>query len=222
MKSLIKLYLIIIGVFALIFALVNLTGLLSVADIKAYLEQIQHAGKFKIFVIVAVLLASDVFLSVPTILIVTYAGHILGFGWGVLATTLGMLASGTIAYLLCRFSGTKMLRVLIKDKKQIDEVNRIFHRLGFGMLIIARALPMLPEATCCLSGMMKFNFVKFLLYYVFGTLPYAIVLTYLGSISSADNPYPAFIGIGVVYVILYLLWFFKLRHTKEQPRAKNS
>lgn len=222
MKSLIKLYLIIIGVFALIFALVNLTGLLSVADIKAYLEQIQHAGKLKIFIIVAVLLASDVFLSVPTILIVTYAGHILGFGWGVLAATIGMLTSGTIAYLLCRFSGTKMLRVLIKDKKQIDEVNRIFHRLGFGMLIIARALPMLPEATCCLSGMMKFNFVKFLLYYVFGTLPYAIVLTYLGSISSADNPYPAFIGIGVVYVILYLLWFFKLRHTKEQPSAKNS
>jgi len=222
MKSLIKLYLIIIGVFALIFTLVNLTGLLSVADIKAYLEQIQHAGKLKIFIIVAVLLASDVFLSVPTILIVTYAGHILGFGWGVLAATIGMLTSGTIAYLLCRFSGTKMLRVLIKDKKQIDEVNRIFHRLGFGMLIIARALPMLPEATCCLSGMMKFNFVKFLLYYVFGTLPYAIVLTYLGSISSADNPYPAFIGIGVVYVILYLLWFFKLRHTKEQPSAKNS
>ena len=222
MKSLIKLYLIIIGVFALIFTLVNLTGLLSVADIKAYLEQIQHAGKLKIFIIVAVLLASDVFLSVPTILIVTYAGHILGFGWGVLAATIGMLTSGTIAYLLCRFSGTKMLRVLIKDKKQIDEVNRIFHRLGFGMLIIARALPMLPEATCCLSGMMKFNFVKFLLYYVFGTLPYAIVLTYLGSISSADNPYPAFIGIGVVYVFLYLLWFFKLRHTKEQPSAKNS
>ena len=222
MKSLIKLYLIIIGVFALIFALVNLTGLLSVADIKAYLEQIQHAGKLKIFIIVAVLLASDVFLSVPTILIVTYAGHILGFGWGVLAATIGMLTSGTIAYLLCRFSGTKMLRVLIKDKKQIDEVNRIFHRLGFGMLIIARALPMLPEATCCLSGMMKFNFFKFSLYYLLGTLPYAIVLTYLGSVSSADNPYPAFIGIGVVYVILYLLWFFKLRHTKEQPSAKNS
>ncbi len=222
MKSLIKLYLIIIGVFALIFALVNLTGLLSVADIKAYLEQIQHAGKLKIFIIVAVLLASDVFLSVPTILIVTYAGHILGFGWGVLAATIGMLTSGTIAYLLCRFSGTKMLRVLIKDKKQIDDVNRIFHRLGFGMLIIARALPMLPEATCCLSGMMKFNFFKFLLYYVLGTLPYAIVLTYLGSISSADNPYPAFIGIGVVYVILYLLWFFKLRHTQDQSSTKNS
>ena len=222
MKSLIKLYLIIIGVFALIFALVNLTGLLSVADIKAYLEQIQHAGKLKIFIIVAVLLASDVFLSVPTILIVTYAGHILGFGWGVLAATIGMLTSGTIAYLLCRFSGTKMLRVLIKDKKQIDDVNRIFHRLGFGMLIIARALPMLPEATCCLSGMMKFNFFKFLLYYVLGTLPYAIVLTYLGSISSADNPYPAFIGIGVVYVILYLLWFFKLRHTHDQSSTKNS
>ena len=220
MKSLIKLYLIIIGVFALIFALVNLTGLLSVADIKAYLEQIQQAGKIKIFLIVAVLLASDVFLSVPTILIVTYAGHILGFGWGLLASTTGMLTSGIIAYLLCLFSGNKMLSVLIKDKKQIDEVNSIFHRMGFGMLVIARALPMLPEATCCLSGMMKFNFFKFLIYYLAGTFPYAIVLTYLGSVSSANNPYPAFIGIGVVYVVLYLLWFFKLRYNNKSLTEK--
>jgi len=73
-KSLLKLYLIIIGVFALIFALVNLTGLLSVADIKQYLNHIQHAEKSFVFLIVFLLLASDVFLSVPTILIVTYSG----------------------------------------------------------------------------------------------------------------------------------------------------
>ena len=214
MKSLIRLYLIIISVFALIFLLVNVTGLLSVADIKNYLHQIQDADKLKIFIVVAVLLASDVFLSVPTILIVTYSGNILGFELGLLASTLGMMLSGMIAYTLCRLSGNKMLQVLIKDPKQIDEVNGIFHKLGFGMLIIARALPMLPEATCCLSGMMRFNFVKFLTYYLIGTLPYAIVLTYLGSISDLDNPYPALAGIGIVYVVLYILWYVKLRNNK--------
>ncbi len=214
MKSLIRLYLIIISVFALIFLLVNVTGLLSVADIKNYLHQIQDADKLQVFTVVAVLLASDVFLSVPTILIVTYSGNILGFEFGLLASTLGMMLSGIIAYTLCRLSGNKMLQVLIKDPKQIDEVNGIFHKLGFGMLIIARALPMLPEATCCLSGMMRFNFVKFLTYYLIGTLPYAIVLTYLGSISDLDNPYPALAGIGMVYVVLYILWYVKLRNNK--------
>jgi len=211
LKSLIKLYLIIIGVFALIFAFVNLTGILSVEDIKNYLTEIQEADKLKVFIIVFVLLSSDVFLSVPTIFIVAYAGNILGFGLGLLSATLGMFMSGTIAYLLCRFTGDKMLKVLIKDKKQIDEVNNLFHKMGFSMLIIARALPMLPEATCCLSGVMKFNFIKFTTYYILGTLPYAIVLTYLGSISDIDNPYPALIGIGMVYLVLYTLWFFKLR-----------
>jgi uncharacterized membrane protein YdjX (TVP38/TMEM64 family) len=200
-------------VFALIFAVVNLTGLLSVADIKSYLNQVKDIDKFSLMLIVILLLGSDVFLSVPTIFIVTYAGHILGFSLGLLATTTGMLLSGTIAYLLCKFSGNRMLRLLIKDKNQIDEVHSIFHRLGYGMLIIARALPMLPEATCCLSGMMRFNPLKFIGYYLLGTLPYAIVLTYLGSISDADNPYPAFIGIGLVYVVLYLLWFIKLKKT---------
>ncbi len=96
MKSLIKLYLIIISVFVLIFLLVNLTGLLTVEDIKNYLHEIQNADKLKIFIVVAVLLASDVFLSVPTILIVTYSGNILGFEQGLLASTLGMLISGTM------------------------------------------------------------------------------------------------------------------------------
>jgi uncharacterized membrane protein YdjX (TVP38/TMEM64 family) len=214
-KSLIKLYLIIISVFVLIFIIVNLTGILSVGDIKNYLHQIEKADKTLIFAIVVLLLSSDVFLSVPTILIVTYAGNILGFAGGLAAATLGMLFSGIIAYILCRITGNKMLHILIKDKKQIDEVNSIFHRMGYGMLIIARALPMLPEATCCLSGMMRFNVLKFISYYLLGTLPYAFVLTYLGSISDRNNPYPAFTGIGLVYLVLYLLWYFKLKNQKN-------
>ncbi len=211
MKSLIKLYLIIISIFAIIFVLVNLTGLLSVADIQNYLEQIKNAPKYTIFLVVFILLASDVFLSVPTILIVTYAGNILGFKLGLLSATSGMLMSGMIAYFLCLLTGNKALKLLIKKQEEIDEVHSLFHQMGFSMLLIARALPMLPEATCCLSGMMRFNFVKFIIYYILGTLPYAIVLTYLGSISSSNNPKPAIIGIVGVYIVLYLVWYFKLR-----------
>jgi len=211
LKSLIKLYLIIIGIFALIFTLVNLTGLLSVSDIKNYLEQMQNAPKSTIFFVVFILLASDVFLSVPTIFIVTFSGHILGFQLGLLSSTSGMLMSGTIAYFLCLITGKKALTLLIKKQSEIDEVNSLFHQLGFSMLLIARALPMLPEATCCLSGMMRFNFFKFLLYYVLGTLPYAIVLTYLGSISSSNNLTPAILGIVGVYITLYLIWYFKIK-----------
>ncbi len=216
MKSLIKLYLIIIGIFALIFALVNLTGILSVEDIKNYLEKIQTAPKSTIFLVVYLLLAVDVFLSVPTIFIVTYSGHILGFKLGLLASLAGMLTSGIIAYLLCRFSGKRALKLLLKNEAEIDEVNSLFHKLGFSMLLIARALPMLPEATCCLSGLMRFKFIKFIFYYLLGTLPYAVVLTYLGSISDIDNPKPAIIGIISVYAVLYSLWFFKLRKIQQK------
>ncbi len=199
----------------MIFAVVNLTGLLSVEDIKNYLFQIQSAPKSTIFLVVYLLLAVDVFLSVPTIFIVTYAGHLLGFKLGLLASLSGMLTSGIIAYLLCRFLGTKALKLLLKNESEIDEVHSLFHKMGFSMLLISRALPMLPEATCCLSGLMRLKFIKFIFYYLLGTLPYALVLTYLGSISDADNPTPAIVGIVAVYAVLYALWFFKLRKNKE-------
>jgi len=208
--------LIIIGVFALIFLIVNMTGILTVEDVKNYLSQIQTAPRSTIFLVVFILLASDVFLSVPTIFIVTYAGHILGFKWGLLASVSGMLMSGIIAYLICRISGTKALRLLLKNESEIDEVNSLFHKMGFSMLLIARALPMLPEATCCLSGLMRFKFIKFIFYYLLGTLPYAVVLTYLGSISDINNPTPAIVGIVSIYLILYALWFFKLRKIKDK------
>ncbi len=195
----------------MIFVIVNLSGLLSIADIHNYLEQIKSAPKSTIFLVVFVLLASDVFLSVPTIFIVTYAGNILGFKLGLLSSVSGMFMSGLIAYILCLITGKKALNFLIKKQSEIDEVHSLFHQMGFSMLLIARALPMLPEATCCLSGMMRFNFIKFVIYYLLGTLPYAIVLTYLGSISSSDNMTPAIIGIIGVYLILYLIWYFKLR-----------
>jgi hypothetical protein len=43
-------------ILTLIFAFVNLTGILSVEDIKNYLNEIQHADKTKVFIIVFVVL----------------------------------------------------------------------------------------------------------------------------------------------------------------------
>ncbi len=211
MKSFLKLYAWIIGFFLLIFAVMNLTGLLSVADIKHYVEVVSRQSPWVIGLVIGGLLAVDVFFSVPTIFLVTSAGYLLGFKWGLLTSVAGMFMSGLTAYVICHFAGKKIMRLVLKDDKQVKEVHDLFERFGTGALLIARALPMLPEATCCMAGINRMSFGRFVLYYLLGTVPYAVVLVWLGSVSSRENPYPALGGIVLIYVLLWGIWFFVMR-----------
>jgi len=213
-KSFLKLYAWIIVFFLLIFALMNLTGLLSVADIKYYIEVVSRRSSWIIGLVIGGLLAVDVFFSVPTVFLVTSAGYLLGFYWGLIASVAGMFLSGLTAFVICHFAGKKIMRLVLKDDMHVREVYELFERFGTGALLIARALPMLPEATCCMAGMNRMPFGRFVVYYLLGTVPYAVVLVWLGAVSSRENPYPALGGIVFIYVSLWVIWYFLMKRKK--------
>ncbi len=215
MKHLLKLYAYIIGFFVGIFLLMNLTGWLSVSDVKHYVAAVTGSSPLVIGLVIGLLLASDVFFAVPTIFLVTSAGYLLGFWAGLLVTVAGMFFSGLIAYTLCRWSGHRILRWVLGGEDEMRQVRELFHTYGSGALIVSRALPMLPESTCCLAGIHRMPFGKFALFYLLGTLPYAVVLVYLGSVSSRENPYPALLGISGVYVILWAIWWKMIRKNNK-------
>lgn len=216
MKHFLKLYAYIIGFFLSILAVMNLTGWLSVNDIKHYVEAVSHQPPWVIGLVIGGLLAVDVFFAVPTIFLVTSAGYLLGFWWGLLVSVTGMFLSGLTAYTLCRLMGYKILQKVLGDDEKISEVRRLFETYGAGALLIARALPMLPESTCCMAGIHEMKFGKFVVYYLLGTLPYAVVLVYLGSISSKDNPYPALAGIMGVYILLWGVWWILIKKKRNK------
>jgi len=215
LKHFAKLYLYIIGFFALIFLFMNLTGIMSVSDVKYYVEKVSRQSPEIIGLVIYLLLASDVFFSVPTIFLVTSSGYLLGFKWGLIVSVAGMFTSGLIARILCSIFGKKILGFVLGDDEKISEVHHLFQRFGPGILLIARALPMLPEATCCMAGINKMPWRQFVIYYLAGTLPYAAILVYLGSVSSKENPYPALAGIIGMYVILWTLWYWIMRKDKK-------
>ncbi len=215
MKHFIKLYGAIILFFLGIFLFMNLTGILSVSDIKTYIQAVSEQPPYVIASVIFILLSVDVLFSVPTIFLVTSAGYLLGFELGLLATVSGMFMSGLTARLLCSVFGKRILKTVLGDDDKISEVHRLFHRFGPGVLLISRALPMLPEATCCMAGINRMPWAKFVVYYLAGTLPYAAILVYLGSVSSKENPYPAIGGIIGMYVLLWSVWYF-LIYKKEK------
>lgn len=65
MKTLIKLFLILAAVFASTFVIIQVTGVLTIEDIRAWLEAAKSVSPWIIGLVVAGLLFADLFIAVP-------------------------------------------------------------------------------------------------------------------------------------------------------------
>ncbi|MEQ9308989.1 MAG: VTT domain-containing protein [Balneolaceae bacterium] len=220
MKALIK-FVVLLGAFFTFTLLVfKVLGILSVDDIKFWLEEAMTISPWIVGLIILLLMMVDLFIAIPTLSLTILSGFFLGLELGVLYSTLGMLTAGTMGYVISRFHGEKLLNFVSKDEAQIKEMKELFSRFGPFSLMLCRAAPMLPEVTSCLAGVTKMSYPKYVLFYMIGTLPYSIIAAYSGSISSVENPSPAiftFIGIfgGLSLIWAGFLYFNKKSFRKE-------
>jgi uncharacterized membrane protein YdjX (TVP38/TMEM64 family) len=207
MKSLLKVFLVIACLFATTFLLIKFTGLLTVEQIKGWLTQAKELSPLYVGGIVAVLLFSDLFIAVPTLTVIILAGYFLGHTYGAMAALTGVLFAGACGYALSRHFGYTILSFLLKDESKRNEAIRTFQSHGFVMILLSRAMPILPETSACLSGMTKMPFGKFFLAWLISSVPYILIATYAGSISSLENPKPAiFTAIGIT-AFFWIAWF---------------
>ncbi|RNC85268.1 MAG: DedA family protein [Balneola sp.] len=220
MKALIKFVVLLGAFFTFTLLLFKVLGVLSVDDIKYWLEQAMTLSPWIVGSIIVLLLLVDLFIAIPTLSLTILSGFFLGLELGVFYSTLGMLGAGSLGYVISRFHGNKLLRFISKDQEQLDEMKRLFHQFGPFSLMLCRAAPMLPEVTSCLAGVTRMPYLKYLLFYLIGTLPYSIIAAYSGSISTVENPNPAiftFLGIfgGLTIIWMVFLYFNKQKLKKE-------
>jgi len=217
MKEMLKIMMILVLVFATTFIIAKTTGLLSLEQIEGWLMAAKDAPAIYIMAIVIALLFMDLFITVPTLSLIMLSGYFLGYPLGVLASITGLTIAGCSGYMLSYLFGNRVLRFLIKDAEKRQEMKVTFHKHGFAMILLSRALPMLPEVTSCLSGSTKIPFIKFISAWLIGNIPYVLIAAYSGSISSISNPMPAiFTAIGITS-FLWLGWFIFHRIQKKIP-----
>lgn len=114
-----------------------------------WLEQSQSPGS--IALLVTGILATDVFLPIPSSFVNTYAGAQLGIALGAAAAWLGMTLGATGGFALARWWG----RPLVERWIAADELQRIeaaSSRFGAYLVVVTRALPVLAEATVLFLG----------------------------------------------------------------------
>ena len=206
MKSLIKVMLVLAVFFASTFLIINLTGLISVEKIETWLVIAKSVDITVIMFIVIALLLADLFIAVPTLSVMILAGYFLGPQLGALISIVGLSLAGVSGYIISWRFGDKLVKHLIKSHDAQVDMRKSFNKRGTGIILLSRALPILPEVSACMAGMTKMPFKRFLLFWTLSTVPYAIIATYSGSVSSLQNPKPAILTAVGLTSMLWLGW----------------
>ncbi|HJW80896.1 MAG TPA: VTT domain-containing protein [Acidiferrobacterales bacterium] len=211
MTTLIKLFLILASFFVSTFIVIKLAGVITVDDIRAWLEAARSVSPWIVGLVVAGLLFADLFIAVPNLTVCILSGYFLGFELGAFFCILGVSMAGITGHLLSRSMGRRLLEKIVRAPEKIKEMEDVFNRHGFVMILLSWALPILPEATACLSGFTRMSFWKFLSAWVLGAYPYVTIAAYAGSMSTLSDPKPAIYAAIGLSAFFWLTWVIFLR-----------
>lgn len=214
MKLLIKSILILVGIFTTTLLIIKFSGVLTVADIKEMFQALQSQPSYVLGALIVLFLFIDLFIAVPTMTIIILAGYFIGFELAVFYTFIGLLSASLMGYFLSRKYGMKILDKLTSNEQQKLEMTELFTKHGVLVLVLSRAVPMLPEISSCLAGTCKMSFKRFILAWSLGTIPYLSVIAYAGSISNLDNPMPAIYAAIGITVLFWFLWLIFMKRNK--------
>lgn len=207
MKPLLKVMLVLASVFATTFVVGRLLGILTVDNVRFWLEQINEIDKIYVAGTVILLLFADLVIAVPTLTITLLSGFFLSFPLGAIAAFTGVTSAAFTGYALSWRWGEKGINLLVRDETQRSDLVDAFHRNGPVMIVLSRAAPMVPEVTACMAGATRMSIWRYSLFFTISTLPYILIAAYAGSISSLENPRPAIYASLALYAVLWIGWF---------------
>jgi uncharacterized membrane protein YdjX (TVP38/TMEM64 family) len=136
----------------------------------------------------AALLASDIVLPVPSSILSTAAGGLLGFGPGVLVSWAGMSAACVFGYALARRAGTAGVSRWLgeEDLEHIRTANETWRD---GIVILFRPVPVLAEASVFFAGLVKMPFRRFFALTALSNLGISAVYAAVGAAGAELNSF---------------------------------
>lgn len=214
MKLLIKSILILVGIFTTTLLIIKFSGVLTVEDIKEIFTNLKSQPSYVLGGLIVLFLFIDLFIAVPTMTIIILAGYFIGFELAVLYTFIGLLSASMTGYFLSKKYGNKVLDKLSSNEEQKTQMTELFNKHGVLVIVLSRAVPMLPEISSCLAGTCRMSLKRFIFAWSLGTIPYISVITYAGSISNLDNPMPALYAAIGITVFFWIIWMGFMRYNK--------
>ncbi len=125
-------------------------------------------------------LAADILLPVPSSLVATFGGAVLGIPLGTLCAWLGLTIGSLAGWALGRFAGAAAVGGLPADERTAIESWQA--RLGPLAVLLTRPLPLAAEAAALLAGATGMGVGSFLAAAATGNLAVALVWSVTGAL----------------------------------------
>lgn len=128
------------------------------------------------------LLAADLFLPVPSSLIMVLSGAAFGVLWGSIFSLIGSIGGEWLGFELVRKYGASASRRIVGDE-DLEKMRTLMARHGAAAVLVTRALPVVMETMSVVAGLSQMSRASFLAASLAGTLPVVVVYAYAGAVS---------------------------------------
>lgn len=129
---------------------------------------------------IVLLLAVDLFLPVPSSLVMVLSGAAFGVAGGALLSLVGSIGGEWLGFELVRRYGRRASAALVGDD-ELARLESFFERYGAAAVVMTRPLPIVMETMSVVAGLSRMTRTTFLAASFAGTAPIVFVYAYAGA-----------------------------------------
>lgn len=161
----------------------------------------QPRSQLAVAAVVGGLLAVDVLLPVPSSVVSTFAGSQLGTWYGTLAVWSGMTLGAVVGFAVAAWLGPRWAAKLSRPE-DLRRLAGATTRYGPALLVAARAVPVLAEASVLLMGVHRLAWRRFLPAVAASNFGIALAYCAFGALAARHEWLPLALGLSAALPLL--------------------
>lgn len=178
-------------------------------------------------------LPSEIVMPVAGFLLYTHkllpgVNFLLGLFLVALAGAIGCLLGSIVAYWIGYSGGRPLMlkygRYVLISQHDADRADSFFQRWGSATTFFSRLLPVVRTYISLPAGIARMPFAKFCLYTILGSLPWCLLLAYLGTILGAHTSQLSTVfhslDVVILVAVVALLALYIWRHIRNDRQAR--
>lgn len=181
----------------------------GVLDFENILEKLDKTQKVTAATVLIALLALDIFIPIPSTIIMPLGGTFFGIFLGTLIISFGSMLASIIGYWIGRTGGRKLVWKIISEQ-EIREMEQWSKLYGKWPVILAKTLPMMAETVSISAGIAKMRFSSFFFFTLIGTI--ATSFAYVAAGQYADTIFDIIVISIIGFLIAIAIAFLIKKH----------